>query len=118
GRIEQVLANLVVNAVKHSKPSAAIDIIVARGCMDEATECAVVTVRDRGTGIPADLIPRIFERYFTLERARSIGAPRSGGVGLGLYICDQIVRKHGGRMWAESELGRGTSISFMLPLAR
>jgi signal transduction histidine kinase len=116
-RIEQVLANLLTNAAKHSAPGSAIDVEVALGERLNARRCAVVTVRDSGVGIPPDVVARIFERYFTLEQAHGLGRPRRRGVGLGLYISDQIVRKHGGAMWADSEPGKGTAVSFALPLS-
>jgi signal transduction histidine kinase len=73
----------------------------------------VISVRDRGVGIPPEEQPRIFERYY---RART-KAPVEG-LGLGLYITRLIVEAHGGRIWVESEVGKGSTFSFCLPLDR
>ena len=71
-----------------------------------------VTVEDSGPGIPADAQSRVFDRFFRLDAAR---ARENGGSGLGLSICREIVLAHGGRIWVQSEDGRGSSFSFALP---
>jgi signal transduction histidine kinase len=68
----------------------------------------VITVRDTGKGIAQDALPHVFERYFTTERGHQ-------GAGLGLHIAKRLVETHGGRIWAESEPGKGSSFSFTLP---
>ena len=74
---------------------------------------AVVSVRDTGIGIPPDDLPRIFERFYRVDRARS---RKLGGTGLGLAIVKHIVEAHGGRVWVESELGKGSTFYFTLEM--
>lgn len=107
-RIEQVLVNLIDNGIRHT-PEGGRVLVKAAIVGSEA----VVHVQDTGTGIPPDLLPRIFERFYRIDRGRS---RRAGGTGLGLAIVKHIVDLHGGRAWAESEAGRGATISFTLPL--
>jgi len=108
-RIEQVLHNLVGNAERYTPKGGRITIAVE----DEGQE-VVVQMADTGRGIPQEQLPYIFERFYRGERARS---RRGGGAGLGLAIAKQLVEAHGGRIWADSEPGRGTKISFALPKA-
>jgi two-component system phosphate regulon sensor histidine kinase PhoR len=75
------------------------------------TPQVVFSVKDNGVGIPSDDLPRIFERFFKADRARS-----GGGTGLGLAISKHIVEAHQGRIWAESIEGRGSIFSFSLPV--
>ena len=79
-------------------------------------------VRDTGVGISEEDLPRIFERFYKVDRARTRGAPDpqahvSGGTGLGLAIARHLVETHGGRIWAESKQGRGSTFRFTLPIA-
>jgi len=106
GRIVQVITNLLGNAVKFTPAGGTITV---RGAATPAG--IVVSVADTGIGIEADALPRIFERFW---QARA--TPRRGS-GLGLAIARGIVEAHGGRIWAESELGRGSVFSFSLPYA-
>ena len=107
-RLEQVVTNLLDNAIKYSPFGGNVDVEVAvRG------REAVVSVGDRGVGIPKDRQPRIFERFY---RAHNDTPYDYGGVGVGLYISREIVCRHGGRMWFESEEGRGSVFHFSLPL--
>jgi PAS domain S-box-containing protein len=104
-RIEQVLVNLVSNSIKYA-PGSVIDI-AAKCDSNEAT----ITVADKGPGIPADKVPRIFERFERAHSSRNIG-----GLGLGLYIARQIVEAHEGSIRVESVMGQGTKFIIKLPL--
>jgi signal transduction histidine kinase len=106
-RVEQVVTNLLDNAVKYSPEGG---LIVVRGEVRERE--VVVSVVDQGIGIAPEHLNKLFERFF---RARPDGVPRVAGTGLGLPISDAIVRAHGGRIWAESTVGSGTTLSFTLP---
>lgn len=107
-RIGQLFANLFENAIKYSAP----DRPVRTSIREEAGE-AHVSVTDQGIGIPAADLPYVFERF---RRASNVDARRFSGMGLGLFICRGIVEQHGGRIWVESELGRGTTFHVALPL--
>lgn len=107
-RVQQVVSNLVHNAIKFT-PSGGTVSISAKPGDDEV----VISVRDTGVGIPADDLPRVFERFFKGERARS-----GEGTGLGLAIAKHIVQGHGGCIWVQSVEGQGSTFSFSLPLAK
>jgi two-component system sensor histidine kinase KdpD len=104
--VQQVLVNLVENAVKYA-PEGAVEIGAAAG--DGEVE---VTVADRGRGIPAGDEARLFEKFYRGQG----NAGAAGGVGLGLTICNAIVLAHGGRIWAENRDGGGSAFRFTLPL--
>lgn len=106
-RILQVLTNLVSNAVKFSSPGGTVSVRVAARRYD-----VLVSVRDEGRGIPSDKLEAVFERF---QQVDSSDARQKGGTGLGLPIARSIVQLHGGRLWAESELGKGSTFSFTLP---
>ena len=106
-RIEQVVRNLIDNAVKFSPPTGTIDISAAR-----QAETIVVIVRDDGPGVAPEYHDRIFERFFRVEREGSSVA----GAGLGLAICKRFVELHGGRIELESRPGQGAAFRFTLPL--
>ena len=107
-RLGQALLNLVHNAVKFSAPGSPVVVRVA------PTESrVVVAVEDHGPGIPRRDLPRVFERFYKVDRARTRGA---GGTGLGLAIARHIVEAHGGRIWVESEEGVGSTFSFAIPV--
>lgn len=107
-RLEQVIANLVENAFKYSPDGGTIRVeLRTRG------ELALLSVSDPGIGIPPDQQRLLFDRYF---RARNVSARSYGGLGLGLYISRDIVERHGGRIWVESEVGRGSTFHVALPL--
>ena len=107
-RITQVLTNLLGNSIKFSRPGSIIRLSVA-----EEDGCAVFRVADQGRGIPEDELETVFGRFHQVEAA---DAREKGGTGLGLAICRGIVEQHGGRIWAESVEGRGSTFTFTLPL--
>jgi two-component system phosphate regulon sensor histidine kinase PhoR len=106
-RARLVLTNLVHNAVKFTPPGGRITVAVR-----PAGEDVTISVQDTGVGIPADDLARIFERFYKADRARS-----GGGTGLGLAIAKHIIQGHGGRIWAESVEGEGSTFVFTLPVA-
>jgi two-component system phosphate regulon sensor histidine kinase PhoR len=107
-RLGQVLVNLVHNAVTFSPDGGDVTIGVRRDGGE-----VVVSVADEGIGIPRAAVGRIFERFYKVDRARV----RGGGTGLGLAIARHVVEQHEGRIWVESEEGRGSVFSFALPAA-
>jgi two-component system phosphate regulon sensor histidine kinase PhoR len=98
-QVQQVITNLVHNAIKFT-PTGGQVAILAEHIGNEI----VISVHDTGMGIPAQDLPRIFERFYKADHARS-----SGGTGLGLAIAKHIVQAHGGRIWAESVEGQGAT---------
>jgi len=108
-RLEQVLGNLLENAVKYSPEGSDISVDV-----DDRGDHVVTAVSDRGMGIPADELGQVFERF---HRGRHVSSTNYGGLGLGLYITKQIVERHGGQIWVESREGQGTTFYFSLPAA-
>jgi len=106
-RTVQILTNLLANAVAHMEKPGDVRVDWERSEGE-----AVIRVIDSGTGIPAEEIPRIFERFYRVDVSRSRA---TGGAGLGLPIVRQLVAAHGGRVWAESEVGVGSVFSFTLP---
>ncbi|NVJ01609.1 PAS-domain containing protein [Myxococcus sp. AM009] len=108
-RLAQVLVNLMENAFKYSPSGGTVHVRMAR-----EERHAHGSVQDEGIGIPRDQQEHLFERFF---RARNAPISGFGGLGLGLYICRDIVERHGGRLWVESELGRGSTFHFTVPLA-
>jgi len=106
-RLEQVLGNLLENAVKYSPEGSDIYVVV-----EYRTDSVVTAICDRGIGIPADEIQQVFERF---HRGRQVSSTNYGGLGLGLYITKQIIERHGGAIWVESKEGSGTTFFFSLP---
>jgi two-component system phosphate regulon sensor histidine kinase PhoR len=106
-RVEQVMLNLVHNAIKFT-PAGGMITVSARA----ESSVIVVTVADTGVGVAHDEIPRLFERFYKADRARS-----SEGTGLGLAIAKHIVQVHGGSIWLESTPGAGSRFFFTLPRA-
>lgn len=106
-RLEQVLGNLIENAVKYSPDGA--DVVVS---VEERPEQVVTAIADRGIGIPQDELSHVFERF---HRGRQVSSTNYGGLGLGLYITRQIIERHGGTISVESRHGEGTTFQFTLP---
>jgi len=109
-RIEQVVANLLDNALNHTPSGGSVTIAASR-----EKDGILVSVSDTGEGIPPEHLPYIFERFYRVDDARS---RKTGGAGLGLAIAKQMVELHGGRIWVESEAGKGSKFSFTLPVTR
>ena len=109
-RIGQVLTNLVENATKYSSEGSPITI-EAQLTGDQIN----VSVTDRGQGIAPELLGRVFDRFY---QAESIVTGRKSGTGLGLSICRGILEAHGGKIWVESEVGKGSKFSFSLPVGK
>jgi len=109
-RIGQVLTNLVENATRYSSKGSQITIEAQL-----SGEQVIISVTDRGAGIPPGLVDRVFDRFY---QAESIATGRKGGTGLGLSICRGIVETLGGKIWVESKVGKGSKFSFSLPVSK
>ncbi len=109
-RLDQVLTNLVDNAIKYGRAEGRVTV-GGRKLDDGKLE---VFVRDDGPGIPPEALDRVFERFYRVDKARSRD---QGGTGLGLSIVKHIVHAHGGEVWAESEFGKGATFFFTVPAA-
>ncbi len=109
-RVGQVITNLLVNALKYSPSTSPVSLTVT--CSEERV---LLGVRDAGPGIPAEALPHLFERFYRVPGIE----PQSGsgvGLGLGLYLCHEIVARHGGQIWAESTPGSGSTFYVALPV--
>jgi signal transduction histidine kinase len=106
GRLEVILRNLIENAQKFSEAETPITVAAHRQNGE-----IVVSVTDQGIGIAPDDVPNIFDRFYRVERMR-----KAEGTGLGLYITKRLVEAHGGCIWVESEVGKGSTFSFTLPV--
>jgi two-component system CheB/CheR fusion protein len=105
-RIMQVITNFLSNAIKYSNDEKEIKLILSRD-----SKSVTVSVKDKGLGISKDYLPYVFERFFRTEKTRNIE-----GIGLGLYLCRQIIRSHHGTVGAESEENKGSIFYFTIPL--
>ena len=105
--LHQVITNLLTNALKFTPADGRVTVSTG----SNGTE-AVLRVTDTGAGIPADDLPRIFDRFFRGQQAAQIS-----GSGIGLAVAAELVQAHGGRLTAASELGRGTQMTLSLPSA-
>jgi len=106
-RIEQVLTNILDNAFRFTPKGGRIDIYLT-----EPAAGVQVCIQDSGPGIPSRDLPRVFDRFYVVDDGRGLS-----GVGLGLFIAQQMIELHGGRIWAESQPGRGSQFCFTLPAA-
>jgi len=124
-KVQRVLVNLVANAVNFSPPGGTVTISARRAPMrrpfeeetffgEETADALQVSVRDSGMGIPPEQLARVFEAFYQVD-ASSTRA--HGGAGLGLSIVRKLIEAHGGEVWAESEVGIGTTFYFTLPLS-
>lgn len=109
-RLSQILVNLLDNAIKYGRAEGRVQV----GCAAARDGMVEVFVRDNGPGIPAESVSRVFERFYRVDRSRSRD---QGGTGLGLAIVKHLVQSHGGKVWLESEPGKGCCFRFTLPLA-
>ncbi|UEG52132.1 PAS domain S-box protein [Mucilaginibacter daejeonensis] len=107
-RIEQVILNLLTNAIRYSNNNHQIDVYLS---ID--SDVAKVAVQDRGIGIPADKLEQIFSRFYRVGENKNVS-----GLGLGLYLSQYIIDRHGGRIWAESQPGEGSVFYFTLPIEK
>lgn len=105
-RLERIFTNILSNALKYSDPDTPIRIKA-----QQQNGEVVIAISDQGTGIPAEAIPHLFERFY-----RAPGERKTEGIGLGLYITKVLVEAHGGRIWVESEVGVGSTFYFSLPI--
>jgi two-component system phosphate regulon sensor histidine kinase PhoR len=104
--LEQVLVNLIHNAVKFTKRGGTVTLSAK-----EENDSVIFAVHDTGVGVPTDELSRIFERFYRVEKSRT-----GSGTGLGLSIAKHIVGAHGGKIWAESREGEGSTFYFSIPL--
>ncbi|MBT2638725.1 MULTISPECIES: cell wall metabolism sensor histidine kinase WalK [unclassified Bacillus (in: firmicutes)] len=109
-KITQVLDNIISNAMKYSPEGGTITFRVK-----ELDDQIVASISDEGVGIPKDNLDKIFDRFYRVDKART---RKLGGTGLGLAIAKEMVNAHGGRIWAESVEGKGTTVQFTLPYDR
>jgi signal transduction histidine kinase len=107
-KMRQVLTNLIMNAIKYSEPGSSIIV----RCRERGGQHITIEVIDHGLGIPEDQIPRLFQKF---QRVRTEEHMRVPGTGLGLYICRLIVEGHGGQIWIESEIRKGSTFGIVLP---
>lgn len=107
--LEQAVINLVDNAIKYSEIGGKVDVLVQSNGREIS-----IAVRDQGCGIAAEHLPRLFERFYRVDRARS---RKLGGTGLGLAIVKHIVQAHGGQVMVNSTPGAGSEFTIHLPLA-
>ncbi|HWY51233.1 MAG TPA: ATP-binding protein [Chthoniobacterales bacterium] len=109
-RIMQILTNLLNNALKFTLEGGTIVVKLAEH--PKNSECVQISVTDNGCGIPKDKIDNLFHRFYQIKNGN---ATPEKGVGLGLYLCRELVLMHGGNIWVESALGRGSTFSFTIP---
>ena len=107
-RLEQVVINYLTNAVKYSNGIHEVDVDVSA---DEKNNL-IVAVKDYGIGIPKDSLPNIFKKFYRVDNASF----HSQSLGIGLYICAEILKKHEGHYWVESQPGKGSTFYFSVPL--
>jgi signal transduction histidine kinase len=108
-RIRQVLINLITNAIKYSPQADRVDI---SSTIDGGS--VIISVKDFGIGIPKSEQQKIFDRFYQASDTTGNTFP---GLGLGLYISSEIIKRHNGKLWVESTPGKGSTFSFSLPIA-
>ncbi|MDQ0743979.1 signal transduction histidine kinase [Clavibacter sp. B3I6] len=115
GQLERVLTNVIENAVKFTPAGGAVSVDVQAATGPAGRPTVVVVVADTGTGIPAEALPHVFDRFFRAAHAHGEVVP---GTGLGLAIVREIVQAHGGEVTVSSVLGEGTAVRIALPAQR
>jgi two-component system CheB/CheR fusion protein len=108
-RVEQIITNFISNAIKYAPQS--LEIIIN---IKKTGKMAKVSVTDKGPGIPKEMLPHLFDRYYRVDSSGS----QYSGLGLGLYICNEVIKKHHGEIGVESEVGKGSTFWFTLPLSQ
>jgi signal transduction histidine kinase len=111
-RVDQILVNLLSNAIKYTPDTGSVTLSAQK---DDAADMARISVTDNGIGIPADLLPHIFDRFVRAEQAERL---HTTGTGLGLSIAKGLAEAHGGKIWVESKEGSGSTFTFTLPVAK
>jgi len=106
--IDQVIVNLVNNAVKYAPDS--LEVIMN---IEKAGDFVKVSIIDKGPGISPEKIPHLFDRYYQGEASGF----QNSGLGLGLYICAEVIKRHGGKIGVDSEVGKGSTFWFTVPVA-
>ena len=107
-KLGQVITNLISNAVKYSPIGSVIEVT----CVMQHGN-ALVSVKDQGIGISKEDVPKLFERYYRVKSQTN----NIGGFGIGLYLCDEIIKQLNGKLWVESEIGKGSTFYFTIPMA-
>ena len=105
--IEETIANLLANSVKYTPLDGKIEV-----CIKDQVDSVLIQVRDTGIGIPRDEVQNLFNEFYRATNARRI---ERDGTGLGLAIARQVVERHNGKIWVESEEGKGSTFSIILP---
>ena len=113
-QIQQTLINLLVNA-RQASPNGGIVVVKLRRCEDDPNYAEIV-VRDHGTGIPKEKLPRVFDMFYSTKKGPD--ATGKGGSGLGLSTCKRIIEEHAGKIRVESSVGKGTAFTIRLPVAK
>ena len=108
-RLEQVVVNIISNSIKYTPSGGRIFLFADQ--MD--TKTVRIRVVDNGIGIPKEDLPRLFERFYRVDKARS---REKGGTGLGLAIAKEMVKAHNGKIFLESEADKGTEVTILLPI--
>lgn len=111
-RIIEVISNLLSNAINYTNPGGMVQVWAEKGDNEIITH-----IGDNGQGIPAEAIPNLFTKFYRVTQGLTQGSTNSDGNGLGLYISKAIVDMHKGKIWVESEVGKGSRFSFSLPLS-
>lgn len=106
-KINQVITNLISNAIKYSLANTVIQV----ACLTK-DNLTIVSVRDEGIGVKEADKPKLFDRYYRVNN----NATSASGFGIGLYLCAEIIQRHEGNIWVESEVENGSTFSFSLPI--